>query len=177
MKTVIESYGTAILASIVIATIITLLMIIPDGKGNVGIFQIIGSGSDYNDDLYKNMKDTSEVLEVYSRTDAPVLTLNTSHHFVANQQYVLGAGFNIKIANNSKAYKLSDYFIDASSVFSFDVVTLTTEDGSDYLGIYNDADGKITFPQAGNYIMTIRCHDKANGKITINTFTVPVDNT
>lgn len=175
MKTVIESYGTAILASIAVASLIILLMIIPDGKGNVGIFEIIGANSNIDNSLYENMNDTKEVLKIYNRTDAPVIAFNNIH-FTAKQQYLLGDGFTVKPTSDSRAYKLSDCIKNNSSAFTYDVVSLTTERGIDYLGIYNDRTGTIQFPAAGNYIITIRCYNKANGKTAINTFTIPVDN-
>ena len=175
MKTIFETYGTAILASIVVVLMLGILTVIDDGNGHKGIFEIVASNSDFNNELYENMKDTVATLEVYNQTDAPKITLSQPKA-VANLSCNLADCFTVKIANKQQSYKLSDCIKNGTSIFGFDVLTITSADDTEMTSLYNKERGTITFPSAGVYTITIKCYDQVNGKITVNSFDFPVDN-
>lgn len=175
MKTILENYGEAILSMVVILALIAILMFIPDGRGNVGIFEIMGVGSHMDTGLYEHMTDTNVVVMENSAIKAPHISYNTTLTPIkANQSVTLSDWFLVVIADTD-TYKLSDASSN-SDKFYYKILSIEDIDGNDYTGIYNPSTLKIIFPQPGIYEIEISCDDLKNGKNTISKISIPVDN-
>ena len=176
MKTILENYGATIMSMIVILALISILMFIPDGRGNVGIFEIMGVGSHLDTGLYEHMTDTNTVVTENSAITAPQISyISGLAPIKAGEEILLGDRFEVLIANIS-TYKLSDALTGNGNIFYFQILNIEDIDGNNCTGIYDIATGKAIFPQPGVYSLEISCDDLVNGKNSIVKLYIPIDN-
>lgn len=177
MKTIIEYYGAALISMVVIMSILTILMVIPDGKGNVGIFEIMGAGAGLDTGLYENMTDTDTV--VMENTAIPAPTLSYSDEWTPFKAGTAGslAIFNFEMKTSRGTFKgqlTSNPSVNGINVLAYEIRSITDESGESCMNYYDAARKSFKFEKPGIYKIEIFCENLIDGKNTVVTFSVPV---
>lgn len=173
MKQVFKQYGRIIVTIIVCTSLLTILTIMKDSKGNVGIFNILGYYMTLKEDDMNNLSDKISTKESVDHP-APVIVYDATGlaSLVCNSEVNILSYFNV-IYYDPSSDSIKTTRANLPGSYSLALKGLYNSDGIDMTTLVDET-GNITFPTSGIYIVKFRVVDSLN-QYTTNTFEIPVD--
>lgn len=174
MKEIVEEYSDAIKTAFIGIALIIILSIIPDGKGNVGIINILGYQMKVDADDMTSLSD-DEITQVSVSHPAPTISYDDAGmaSIISGVEINLLSYFVVSYYN-STTDSVVNTKANISGDYTFIINKISADDGTEITSSFNETTGNITFSSAGTYIIKVSIIDSFNQKTTCS-FEIPVD--